>query len=72
MRAEWNTLLHECFPDYVKAKERGWQMSQAAQNANNSARNHHQPASVQSPLTSFLPQESDKIVEIKVDLNYGE
>ncbi|CAB3404835.1 unnamed protein product [Caenorhabditis bovis] len=25
MRAEWNALLHECFPDYVRAKERGWQ-----------------------------------------------
>ncbi|CAI5441274.1 unnamed protein product [Caenorhabditis angaria] len=25
MRAEWNLLLHECFPDYVRAKERGWQ-----------------------------------------------
>ncbi|CAI2343758.1 unnamed protein product [Caenorhabditis sp. 36 PRJEB53466] len=25
MRAEWNLRLHECFPDYVRAKERGWQ-----------------------------------------------
>ena len=26
MRAEWNTMLHACFPDYVKAKNRGWQV----------------------------------------------
>lgn len=25
MRADWNMKLHECFPDYVRAKERGWQ-----------------------------------------------
>ncbi|CAI4229724.1 unnamed protein product [Auanema sp. JU1783] len=25
MRAEWNAMLHACFPDYVKAKTRGWQ-----------------------------------------------
>ncbi|VDM55843.1 unnamed protein product [Angiostrongylus costaricensis] len=25
MRSEWNTMLHQCFPDYVKAKSRGWQ-----------------------------------------------
>ncbi|CAD6192498.1 unnamed protein product [Caenorhabditis auriculariae] len=24
MRGEWNSLLHQCFPDYVRAKERGW------------------------------------------------
>ncbi|CAL2031048.1 unnamed protein product [Caenorhabditis brenneri] len=24
MRAEWNVLLHECFPEYIRAKERGW------------------------------------------------
>ncbi|EYC20647.1 hypothetical protein Y032_0021g338 [Ancylostoma ceylanicum] len=27
MRSEWNTMLHQCFPDYVKAKSRGWQAS---------------------------------------------
>ncbi|VDL71385.1 unnamed protein product [Nippostrongylus brasiliensis] len=27
MRSEWNTMLHQCFPDYVKAKSRGWQPS---------------------------------------------
>ncbi|KHJ92995.1 hypothetical protein OESDEN_07102 [Oesophagostomum dentatum] len=26
MRSEWNTMLHQCFPDYVKAKSRGWQV----------------------------------------------
>ncbi|CAJ0606964.1 unnamed protein product [Cylicocyclus nassatus] len=26
MRSEWNTMLHQCFPDYVKAKSLGWQV----------------------------------------------